>query len=402
MEPEAAHLLTGGKVLAAVGLFGPVGVGLALMSFGFPHLSLVFWLGFSLSLLGAIGTYSLGHSEIRKGTHVGALIGGMAAIDIVAPLAVFFYAASETYPGLIEQEIVVLRLNGSSLILLFAGIIVVSVALFTWNKSPPSHQLRVISAADAPKETGGENDDNLRSQIANLETERASLRSQLENKVAEAVLVQADANNLRNKLQAAAEQLRGQQIASAEFQRRMSDRVAELERVRQNTIGPRCVTSILGVIGSRRASLNEQKILAVVSYAGENRGLAASLTRILQQGFQVSPGLSEALRFVPLPDVARFLDAPVLNGGTQRGITIHGDSAAARLMADAMGAQQYMLVRQTKTFVADEAKGQDVRDMLLDYYRTRFETPVGPLVGYDEIIWLQIGPGNPWGPNPCD
>jgi hypothetical protein len=62
------------------------------MAIAFPHLNLLFWLGFGISLVGAAGAGWLGHSEIKKWTTAGYLIAVILAVDVVAPIAVLTYA----------------------------------------------------------------------------------------------------------------------------------------------------------------------------------------------------------------------------------------------------------------------------------------------------------------------
>lgn len=99
MEEERAHPLTGQRVSAAIGLCGPLGVGLAMMSIALPHLNALFVLGFTISIVGAIATGWVGHAEIKKRTVAGILITIILLLDVVAPVAVLIYAIS-TAPGL--------------------------------------------------------------------------------------------------------------------------------------------------------------------------------------------------------------------------------------------------------------------------------------------------------------
>jgi hypothetical protein len=93
------HPLTGPRVGAALGLFGPLGIGVALMTIALPHLNGLFWLGFMISLLGGGGVCWVGHSEIQKKSTAGLVIGLIAILDIATPFGVLVYAVrSESRP----------------------------------------------------------------------------------------------------------------------------------------------------------------------------------------------------------------------------------------------------------------------------------------------------------------
>jgi len=92
---ESQHPLTGARVGAALALCGLLAIGVAMMAIAFPHLNLLFWLGFFISLIGAPGTVWVGFAEIRKWTLTGRLIAALAVIDIVAPASILVYAIAQ-------------------------------------------------------------------------------------------------------------------------------------------------------------------------------------------------------------------------------------------------------------------------------------------------------------------
>jgi hypothetical protein len=99
MSEQGEHLLTGPRAAAALGLTGPLGVGVALMAIASPHLNGLFWLGFIISLFGGVGTFWVGFAEIKKRTPLGVIIGGIALVDFVAPIGVLFYVRFDTGPA---------------------------------------------------------------------------------------------------------------------------------------------------------------------------------------------------------------------------------------------------------------------------------------------------------------
>jgi hypothetical protein len=92
---ESQHLLTGARVLAALGLLGPLALGVAIMTIALPHLNLLFWLGFLVSLIGPLGTLWVGYDEIRNWSAAGWLMAFFVVIEIIIPTSIVAYASGQ-------------------------------------------------------------------------------------------------------------------------------------------------------------------------------------------------------------------------------------------------------------------------------------------------------------------
>jgi hypothetical protein len=94
----------------------------------------------------------------------------------------------------------------------------------------------------------------------------------------------------------------------------------------------------------------------------------------------LSSNLSKTLRPAGLPDYARDLDAPKLEGKALRGITIHGRNDAADFIAVTLS--NCFNVLRTAEMPAN----------LFDYYHRQSST----IFPEDKFVWLEIGNGSPW------
>jgi hypothetical protein len=95
------HPLTQPRISAALGLFGPLGVGVAIMTVA-PPLGILFWFGFIVSLLGAAGTLWLFWPDRSRFTIWAGAIWLAICLEVLVPIGLLLntlYHPEQELPG---------------------------------------------------------------------------------------------------------------------------------------------------------------------------------------------------------------------------------------------------------------------------------------------------------------